>query len=601
MRVRFPLALLALTILAGMQPAAASDRVGPIEVIQLSQSAVSFQFGYIEHRMQLRNLSPQTVHSVDVIMPATSYTRRGAGIRRISRTVVLHPGDTAEVSLPQPARRIMGDNNAQIVVRGVISEAVHVPSRQTSTPNQNAVSVFVSRAVNSDHLQQALTLVLDPGAATAPAPGGRPAYRGLTPVAALTRAESEIAAWSPNWLAYSSFAGVVLSAGEWRAASASVREALFRYAACGGVVIFMGELAPPNRWLLDQREIPGGMAWSIGIGQMYSMAADNPDAWDAPIREEIVKQLRRSTARWSTDFTSGEAHRIYPVITELSIPVAGYFYLLLGFAALAGPGLLFLLARMNRKIWLLWAAPSLSTVACGIVLVYALYADGITPTRRADTLVFLDQLRHEGSVIGLTGYFAPLTPAGGVRFSAETALASFEKRSSHHHLQNRLAWRMDFTLGQHLASGLIQARVPEVLQIRKPFNARERLDIQTGADGSINALNGLGADIHLLRVRATDGRWFEGGPLGAGRRVDLTPITQQNGARVKSVAVAVSDVTATSGWAAGLRALKVEDLDLASGTYAAELAHCPFLEHGIDGRLNNTERSIIIGRYAAEP
>lgn len=579
--------------------AAASDRIGPIEIIQLSQSVTHHEFGYIEHRMQLRNLSTRSAHTVDIVLPANHHgTGVNRVIRRISHTVVLSPGDTAEISLPQPSRAISGCQNALFVVRGETRGEVLVPSRQSGFSHGRILPLFVSRAVSTDPLNEALTSVLNPEAAS-PSTGGRRSHRGSHTIAVLTRAESEIPAWSPNWLAYSSFAAVVLSSGEWRMAPPAVREALLRYVACGGVLICMGETEVPDRWVMGQRALPGGTLRAIGIGQMLSMTADTAAGWDADTRREIVALLRGSKARWNTDFSPADAQRIFPVMDHLVVSAGGYFYLLLGFALLVGPGLLILLARVGKKIWLLWAAPVFSLAACGAVMGYALTADGITPSRRADTLVMLDQTRHEGTVIGIVGYYAPLTPGDGLRFSADTALAVFETRLYHRHQRvGRPGWNIDYTRGQHMASGFVQARVPEVMQVRKPFTARERLDIQVGPDGALSALNGLGVNIQFLRVRAPDGRWFESGPLGAGRRVDLALVQGETGST--PVMQAVASVAASNGWAPGLNALETGELALVPGTYVAELASCPFLEPGIEGRLRNRERSIVIGRYAID-
>ncbi len=619
MRIRLrTLGLLALAC-AALPSAEASDQVGPIEVIQLSQRISSFRFGYVEHRMQLRNLSSQSAHTVVVQIPAHSYGHGNGAIERITRTVVLHPGDTAEISLPQPARRIQGSHYARIVVRGVDSDDIGVPSLQTQPAWRHSAGhdlpVFVARGIASHELEKALSAGLGHAPSTTP-PGASPhsAHSALPhsahsalPTPGLTGAESEIAAWSPNWLAYSCFAAVVLSADDWRGAPAPVRAALLRYVSCGGVVLCLGEIDAPPHWALEQNDLAGGRSWAIGAGHLLALNQP-PQDWDTDSRKRVAAHARAAAERWHTDFDVGAAHRLYPVVEDLSMPVAGFFYLLLGFALLAGPGLLIGLARIKKKIWLLWAVPALSTVAGGIILVYALLADGITPSRRADTLVFLDQTRHEGTVLGLTGYYAPLTPSGGLRFSANTALAAFESHRHHYrrHGQNRPNWRIDFTRGQHMMAGLVQARVPQVLQVRKPFTARERLDLQAGPDHALTVLNGLGADIHRLRVHAANGDWFESGPLRAGERTTLTRSAERGAEARPSVATAVANATAAKGWAQALQAMHPDSLELAPGTYAAELSHCPFLERGIEGRLHNKERSLVIGRYtvaapAAEP
>lgn len=593
--------------------ARSSDRVGPIEVISLSQSVSSWQFGYVEHRLRLRNLSPDRTHTVEVILPAQSYGGSAGGIERLARRVVLHPLDAAEITLPQPARAIQGSSRAKIEVQGVTSKTVILPSMGSSFGDhyhQTRLPAFVSRGVNSDHLQAALTQALPRILAASPATKTASPVVSETMAAAsahsktsrleisLTRAESEIAAWSPAWLAYSCFAGVVLTSDEWRAAPAPVREALSRYAACGGVVVLVGDTNvtdTPTHWTQERLDVPGGTVGWTGIGNWMSVSA-KPDAWESDTGVWTVGLFLAAAHRWKTDFDIGRTHKTYPVIDKLTVDAAGFFYLLIVFAVLAGPVLLWALARKQKRIWLLWIVPTASMIACAIILAYSLISEGVTATRRADTVIFLDQTRNEGVLAGLTGYYTPLTPGQGFRFSSETAVAPFERRGwrrsgSHPN------WRIDHTRDQHWVSGFAQARVPQVVQVRKPFVALDRLDIQPGPNGGLVAVNGLGTDIATLRVRAPDGRWFGCDALAAGRRVELTA-AEQPAANALSPAAAAAKATRTEGWAAGLTDLHPEKLAIEPGTYTAELAFCPFLERGLDGRMHNRERSVIVGRYA---
>jgi len=61
-------------------------------------------------------------------------------------------------------------------------------------------------------------------------------------------------------------------------------------------------------------------------------------------------------------------------------------------------------------------------------------------------------------------------------------------------------------------AGVALGMLAAALVIQGPFTATGAL-AQSG-----QTLNVQGADIRALRVRATDGRWYEFGPLGAGRR-----------------------------------------------------------------------------------
>jgi hypothetical protein len=594
-------ALLILLAAAGARETAASDRIGPVEVISLSpQKAAGWRFGYIEHRVRLRNLSAEQTHTVEVVIPSERASHGGGGgIDRLARRVVLHPLDSAELSLPQPSRELNGVRRARITVLGQDAGNVFIPSVNTSLESyQNSLPVFVARRLNSDHLNGALTQ----GLAAVPAAAALSHHRyrsSHNPQATLTRAESGMAAWSPNWLAYSGYAAVALTAGEWEAAPAPVREALLRYGACGGLVLLVGQTPPPVRWILERQDVAGGSFLALGAGH-WAITANSPENWTEEFRNRAALRLQEAARRWHTEFDVGEAHKIYPVKENVKVEAAGFFYMLLLFALLVGPALLFVLARKRRRIWLFWVVPTASLSASVLILAYSLISEGVTPHRRADTLVLLDQTRNEGTLLGLVGYYAPLTPGQGFRFAPETALAPFEVKNRWRRAGGtQPAWQIDHTRDQHWTAGFAQARVPAIAQVRKPLVARERLDIQESADGLV-VVNGLGADIRALRVRATDGRWYEFGPLGAGRRAAPTPAAAPPDTAARPAA-AVHAATQTEGWAAGLTGLRIAQLALEPGSYAAELSVCPFLERGLTGHLHNTERTVLIGRFAASP
>ncbi len=579
-----------LLLLSRLPVAQGSERVGPIEVIPLSQSIASWRYGYLEHRVRLRNLSAEQAHTVEVILSGGNYGGRGATIERISRRVVLHPLDTVELSLPQPART-MYVNRATIDVRGFAPQAVILPSLASAhfrSGTGPTPLLFVSRGVNSDHLTAAFE--------TALGPPGRSTLGGRAAGSLLTRAESEIAAWTPQWLAYTSFAGVVLSGEEWRIAPLPVREALLRYVACGGTIVLTGAAAPPPRWILEEESFDEGTVWRVSAGAVVNVDR-LPDAWSRLTSERIAGLLQQAEVGWNTDADAGTIHARYPVMERLTSDRAGFFYLLIGFSILAGPVLLAILARKQRRIWLLWIVPVAATVTCVVILVYSLLSEGITATRRADVLVLLDQVRGEGALLGLAGYYAPLTPGRGLRFSADTALAPYERMQSWPRSGAAYpSWVIDHTRDQHLVSGFVQARVPLVTQVRKPFAASERLDVQAGADGGLAVVNGLGADIRILRVRAPDGAWFGSGPLAAGQRTTLTPEAPPSES-ASTPSMVMAGMAGLAGWVNGVSATRAESLALAPGMYAAELASNPFLERGIEGRLHNHERAILVGRY----
>ena len=69
---------------------------------------------------------------------------------------------------------------------------------------------------------------------------------------------------------------------------------------------------------------------------------------------------------------------------------------------------------------MLWTIPAISFVTTLIVFAYSLLREGITPDTRIAGLTFLDQPNHHAATVGVTAFYCPLTPSGGLKFDYET-------------------------------------------------------------------------------------------------------------------------------------------------------------------------------------
>src|SRR5262249_35182975 len=88
---------------------------------------------------------------------------------------------------------------------------------------------------------------------------------------------------------------------------------------------------------------------------------------------------------------------------------------------------------------------------------------------------------------------------------------------------DRLGRKIDWTHDQHLASEWITARVPVYFKFRKSELRRERLAVKPEADGSIVAVNGLGADILQLQWADSSGKLYTAARIPAGAQAKLAP------------------------------------------------------------------------------
>jgi hypothetical protein len=79
---------------------------------------------------------------------------------------------------------------------------------------------------------------------------------------------------------------------------------------------------------------------------------------------------------------------------------------------------------------------------------------------------------------------------------------------------------MDWSEGQHLATGWIRARVPTTFQLRKSEARRERVTFSRDG-GALWAVNGLGSDLESLWYADPDGRLWHVEKVAAGARTLL--------------------------------------------------------------------------------
>jgi len=216
-------------------------------------------------------------------------------------------------------------------------------------------------------------------------------------------------------------------------------------------------------------------------------------------------------------------------------------------------------------------------------------------------MTILDENARRATTIGLTAFYAPLTPGDGLRFSYDTEVTP--------QLLGRNGYRafarsggtggasrtIDWTEGQHLASGWVTARVPAHFIARKSEPRRERLNVRREGD-RITVVNGLGADIKQLWWAERDGRVYSAENLQAGAGASLKPTDLRTRGEVAGLREAFR-----SEWWERIKQYKEKPLDaLEAGCYLATLDSSPFLEEGLRGNVSRKALTIVYGVQAIE-
>jgi hypothetical protein len=337
------------------------------------------------------------------------------------------------------------------------------------------------------------------------------------------RAESAVAGWSENWLAYTPFDAIALSASDLATMPPAIFNAVTDYLFAGGNVILTGQTGLPATWRsLREQTLSAGRQYQVGFGKcLVFPAADvaTLDEASAQTAREVVRDTSRYWQSLPDDGTA--ANGLFPVVDNLKIPTRGLVVIMLAFVVIIGPVNIILSNRYKRRTWMLWTIPVISFITTLLVFAYSLLSEGITPNMRIAGLTVLDQVNHRAATIGVTAFYCPLTPGGGLKFNFETEATPLVRVGN----GSGTAREMDWTQTQHLQHGWVSARVPAHFHLRKADIRRERVEI-VNEGGKLKVINGLGTPIKSLWVADASLNLYEVHGVAAGQKCDLSRSTQ---------------------------------------------------------------------------
>ncbi|MEX0886171.1 MAG: hypothetical protein WD009_07000 [Phycisphaeraceae bacterium] len=550
--------------------------------------------GYLEYRFLVENRGSDD-RTVTLRMPASSYGR-GHHIREIRRTARVPATGATEMVLWQPPLPVNG-GSVHVTIDGQGQRervGVSIPNHGVTAYDPwghsgNGGTILLSPAIDGgtrDHLERLLE-----GASSA----GRYASGDRW---SLVRAERHRPWWSEHWLGWTRYNTVMLAADELAGLPSAARDALRQYVMAGGTLIVLGEDPGfvPERWRGGSTSPPltGSevRAVGVGFGICWFVEAGAPDRWGSSDRTWLVDLIDHGGQPWNDVQTMEQANSTFSVIDELGVPIRGLLALMIVFAIAIGPVNLLLFARVNRRTWTLWTTPVIALVFSVAVFGYATLAEGWTATARVAGFTLLDESTRHATTLGWAGYYAPLTPRDGLRFDETTELTP-QVRSDFWSNEGNARF-VDWTNGQHLYAGWVQARVPAHFTVRNNEPRRERVTFSRGEDGQLQATNGLGVDIEQLHVADEAGRVYRASNLVAGGRADLEPFGEHQSG--KDELPSLLDRT----WPITVRhiaenASNIRVDILRPNTYIASLTSTPFIEPGLEDARVLPSPSVVYG------
>jgi hypothetical protein len=402
--------------------------------------------------------------------------------------------------------------------------------------------------------------------------------------------------WPTQWLYYSRYDTIVVTSTDMHAMPAVVQAALRQYVECGGCLLVLGPWQVPAEWqrrrqVLD-KDLVTWEGYDAGFGQCLISTEIDPWRWTPRQWRHLLGAWERTALPWRQRKTVAEAHRDFPVKGATSFPERGLFGALILFAVLIGPVNLYVLARKNRRIWMLWTVPAISLLASAGVLGFMLWSEGWGGHVRTEALTILDETSGRAATVGWTGYYAAVTPGDGLHFSRDTELTPL-LGSYFLYAGDRAFRTIDWSGEQHLAVGWLTARVPAYFLIRKTEARPEHVTVTKAQDGSLTLTNSLGAPIRHFWVADSQGRIYTAADVPPGGQAVLKVQAEMIDSRRNPERLRQAF---PMNWLDHYQALTEKPQDfLLPGCYIAALDASPFIEEGLRDAQDRAGRSVVYG------
>lgn len=612
---RLLLPVLALALQAALLPGVAAVESAITASPGIRVTAIGFYpdywpYGYLDHRYLVENSSGRRL-MVTLRLPESHY---GGGLQDLSRTLVLDPGASARVSLPQPPVDLRGNDELLVIVQGGERKAATLrafPDLQNrwSVPEE-AFGLLISRSLSAETISTSFekASALETSLVTHASSRHYSSYSSSsssTPEKRYTRPEIDVEAWSPDWRAYTPFAGVVLAGRDWARVPPEVSEALLAYVRAGGILLLSGPPESTTPFPVPAAAGSPTNGWQRtphGLGSVVHLDQPDPARWPTSTVVYLQAAFKASADPWKKKPDFDEAHRACPVVAGINVPSRAFFLTLLAFALLAGPGVLLYTRRRNNRLLRFILIPALSLVTTAGIVAFALFRDGWTPSVRIESITWLDTATQRAATVGSVGVYTPFTPAEGFLFGTETEVSPLGDQGYSYQLPR---CSIDWTRTQNFDSGWIRPRVPSYFHLRRSEKRLERLVVTRGADGALDVVNALGGDVRSLTLQEPGGRFLRAGPIRAGGRAALVVVPKTEIKPGPPAAYQLETSLSRRGDNWGLDGLWFNPSNAPAvpepGRFVALLDSCPFLENPLPGDVRVQARAVVVGTFTAEP
>ncbi|MDT8389808.1 MAG: hypothetical protein RRC34_04790 [Lentisphaeria bacterium] len=473
-----------------------SARIEHVTVTHLPVQGATFH-GYRSFQFDVSNQSKEK--TADVTIALMSYNNSS-----ISKTVRLEPSSHSQVILYQPDMGNKPVHNAMINVKGVDTTQMYIGGNMqhgSSHRSSDQICMLFSKNYKTEGFTDAAAKAIDPSRFGGGGSSGH--YSHQKPVTAI-RAETPVDTWIPDWLAYSPYDAVAISLTEYDGIRQNpMGKALNDYTLAGGTLHIFGASE-------DTASV-------IGFGRRVLHTAAAPVDLTPNAMKALYGDLKTYARFWCEKENTVNLHRYFPILADLKLPFRPFLISMFIFAILMGPVAVFILAKANRRIWLLWIIPLFSGCTAAFVYIFSIASEGSESTTLARGMAFLDQPSKTSVAVNRVAYYSPRR-IKALRYPTHTEV-SFQNQDWSYSGRGNLTWANE----QLLTDGWMQSRIPAYFQTRSVAPLRERVKLIREND-KLYVLNGLSVDLTLFRVNVDGETWQAPFPVLAGQRTELNHV-----------------------------------------------------------------------------
>jgi hypothetical protein len=300
-------------------------------------------------------------------------------------------------------------------------------------------------------------------------------------------------------------------------------------------------LNPPKKTPTAPQTNP--FVWKKAVlGQVVAIASAQPFPGEEAQWQWMFNAI--DPARWKWRYRHGvSASGDNPAFDNFLIadiglpPIRTYRVLITLFVIVIGPLNYWLLRRKGRLHLLLFTVPAAALLTSGLLIGYALAADGFESRLRARSYTQLDQRRHEAVSWARLSYYTGLSPSDGLRFPGDTVLIPLEKSSSVQAFSGGRR-QLNWTDQQHLARGWLGSRMPtQYITVRAYSSPRELTILPTDDPRHRTVKNQLGVKIKHLILCDEAGKLHAGKQIEVADQVALQPLDAEGAQRIAMLEV----------------------------------------------------------------